>query len=948
MSGTVTLSGGAFLTTFTYPIAADGTYTITGLPAGTYTVVAAVTNTQLTGVGTGAVTAGNTTTLNITIGTAGTVQGTVTRPDGSFATNDTVYLRSNGNQPLTSLVDTGGRYLFTDVPTGSYTVDSYDPQTNASATASIVVATNTATTQNLALVSSGVVKGVITANDGSSVAGLVVTLTSTTSSGTQTLSTTSDSGGNYTFNAVKPGTIQLRVTNASGLQGTANGSLPLAGQTVTINLQLLAVGAVTGTVFQGDGVTPATGIQVTITPAPLTGSAVTTTDANGKYSYASVPIGGFTVYANNLSNNDLGQASSSISTNGQIRTVNITLNGYGTLVVKVVDSTSKAVANASVIVQNQTQGKKYTATADSTGTATFTSIYAGGYNLSATDPVTGLNAYQSGTLPAGTTQTVTITLQSVGTVTGIVYGVDGKTPASGITVAVVGGPSAVSAANGTYTINSVSLGYQLVHVTDANGVLRTTGYVNLQTSGSVVTQNFTLIGIGTVHGVVHNVDGTVLENAPLLVVDNNSTIGVRTNISTGGDGTYSISNLAVGAVAVTVQNLDSSLAGYGTTTLSTDGSSVELDIQIVSSSVTLPITLNDADGYPYDISSAGTFYQTINLKSAFSQADQLIFTSNGSIFTFGDSSVPTTALQSLGGRQIEINQPNVFGLNVTRKIYVPSDGYFARHFDVLQNTSSAPITVQVTLGGTERYDLNSGIFINSNSNGTSTLDKTTQWIVDDDDSGTKPWPQTQPAVGKVFAGTGAAIAPSNVSSTTGGGFQGNNNYYYYLTETVAFNTVTVPANSTVSFLFFDAQENASGTAKTAAQRLVQLPSEALVGLSPTDLATVVNFAIPGTPLTALSVPATGAVLNGTVFAGDGQTPFPIPWSTWKVPTCTTAGASLAPPDRTECTAPPRSRKPATPPSPSILPPVCSRFRPLAPSLPAPRSSRTLPSPAPVF
>ena len=376
---------------------------------------------------------------------------------------------------------------------------------------------------------------------------------------------------------------------------------------------------------------------------------------------------------------------------------------------------------------------------------------------------------------------------------------------------------------------------------------------------------------------MHNVDGTVLENAPLLIVDNNSTIGVRTNTTTGGDGTYSISNLGLGTVAVTVQRLDQSLAGYGTTTLSTDGSSVELDIQIVSSSVTLPVTLNDADAYPYNISSAGTFYQAgASAVSAFYQADQLTFGSAGAVFTFGDSSVPTTALQSLGGRQVEINQPNVFGLNVTRKIYVPPTA-----------TSPATLTcckTPVPRPSPSALPTAASSVTTRTSASTSTPTPTAhprsirrpQWIVDDDDTGAKPFPETQPAVGKVFAGTGATLSPSNVTSAVTGGFYGNNIYYYYLTETIAFSTVTVPANSTVSFLTFDAQENASGTAKTAAQRLVQLPAEALAGLSSTDLATVANFAVPATPIAAIAAPATGAALNGTVYAGDGQTPIPTP------------------------------------------------------------------------
>jgi hypothetical protein len=880
-AGTIVLTGGVLTSPIYTPIASDGTYTITGLLPGNYVVTALVSNTLLQGVTTAAITALNTTTADITIGLAGNIQGTVTRADSSLAVNDTVNLRIPGQNPLQVIVDTSGHYLFTDIPVGTYTIDCFDPQSNSAASASIAVATNATTTQNLVLQNSGVINGNVSANDGSSVANLTVTLSSTTSNGVQNLSTTTNSTGGYSFASVTPGTIVLRVTNSEGLQGTGTGALPLAGQTVTINVALLAAGTLTGTVFQGDGVTPAAGIQVTLSPAPLTGSAVTTTNASGVYTYLNVAYGGFTVYASNIATGDRGQANGQIQVNGQLRTINITLNGFGNLTVKVVDANSNPIPNAAVTVTNGTIGQVYTATADSTGTAQFNNIFAGYFGVVARDPVSGHANSSSGTLAPGTSQTVTIALQASGTIQGVVYAPDGVTPVAGATVQEYSGIAVTTSANGSYQFLNLPLGNYYLTARDSSGIARgTASQVLLQTNGATVTQNITFLGVANVSGLVSKPDGTPAENYSLTVTSQNSTIGGARNVSTGGDGTYSISEVPIGPFTVSVNGLPSNLAGYATSAITANGVNVTVNIQIISSSVTLPITLTDADGFGYSIAGNGDYGTTGSLvgtyKSPFYDAGSLTLTVGGASAEFGTGGFPTTALQSLNGQQVEINQSSLEGLNVTRKIYVPLTGYFARRLDVLENPTSSPISVSVNIGkqGIERYTSFYPEVINT-SNGNTTVDNTILWAVDADNNGAYPYPQAQPVLANVFAGAGAPTGLAAVSTTINSNQTviGRTTYSYeYWNYT--YQTVTIPANSTASFLFFTAQESTTPTATTAAQRLEQLPAEALAGLSASDLANVVNFVVPATQnLAAISPPPTNS-LNGNVYAGDGTTPIP--------------------------------------------------------------------------
>lgn len=881
VSGTVTLTGGG-LSPLTLPINGDGTYAFPVIPAGTYALQAAVTNTLLTGTATAVVTAGSTTRVNITIQTAGSISGSVTRADGSLAVGDYVNLRANGAALLSVAVDTSGHYLFSQVPAGTYTVDSYDAQSNEAATAAVTVTQNGLVTQNLVLQNSGSVSGTVTTNDGSSVNGLTVTLTSTTTQGTQTLSVTTGSTGGFTFNGVRPGSISLHTVTGSGLQGTATGSLPVAGQAIVINLSLTAAGSVSGIVTQANGSTPAVGVQVTISPVPLTGSATTTTDASGNYTFSNVPFGGFTVYAVNTANGDRGQVSGQIQANGQQRVLNFSLTGFGTVTVKVQDSNGNAISGAAIRVFSGTYATTYSAKSDATGSATVTNVVAGYVSVDATDPVTGLSGSSSVTLAANATVNTTVTLQAVGTVQGTVFGVDGVTPVAGATVQLSRYNTSLTTttgANGGFSFASVMLGGISLRALDSNGVLRAVASTYLQNSNQVVSVNLTYIGLGTVSGLVTDTDGTRLENAGLQIVSQNSSIGGTQTVYTGGDGTYSASNLPVGKFMVTVQGLPSSKAGYGSGSITADGQNVTLNIQLVSSTVSLPTTLNDADGFPFKIGTYGEFDSagTLYTNFAYGNAQELTLTVGGASGTFGATGVPTTAIQSLNGQQVEINQPNLAGLNVTRKIYVPSTGYFARRLEVLQNPTSAPITVSVTETGTERYTENTNIYISATSSGSPTLDATSLWVVDDDDQGSQPFPQTQPSVANVFAGAGASVgvasAVNNVtyySRYTGNGYQS----FYTGVQTFTYNTVTIPANSTTSFLFFSAQEAGSSTAITAAKRLVQLPVEALAGLSATDLASVVNFAVPSSPLAAVAAPTTNGVLTGQVFAGDGKTPIP--------------------------------------------------------------------------
>ncbi len=129
----------------------------------------------------------------------------------------------------------------------------------------------------------------------------------------------------------------------------------------------------------------------------------------------------------------------------------------------------------------------------------------------------------------------------------------GGTAISGATVSYSGG-STTSASNGTYTLSNVPVG--AVSVTaSATGYQSSIQSVTV-TANTTATQNFTLTAAaGTISGTVTNSGGTAISGATVSYSGGSTT--------SASNGTYTLSNVPVGAVSVTA-----SATGYQSSTQS--------------------------------------------------------------------------------------------------------------------------------------------------------------------------------------------------------------------------------------------------------------------------------------------------------------------------------------------------------------------------------------------
>ena len=185
----------------------------------------------------------------------------------------------------------------------------------------------------------------------------------------------------------------------------------------------------------------------------------------------------------------------------------------------------------------------------------------------------------------------------------------------------------------------------------------------------------------------------------------------------------------------------------------------------------------------------------------------------------------------MGGRQLRFgpwSPPGAgTGLVVTRRAWVPSNRTWVRYVERLENPTSAPITVTITMAsnsGANQFfrvietSLQDGLF-NTND----------RWIVTDgggDGIGV-------PATHFNFAGSGAAIAPIFVGNFVFGCFGFTGVVYQF--------SVTVPANSTRQIMHFAGLATFQATATLLAQQVDGLPVSFLEGLSDQDRIEIVNW-----------------------------------------------------------------------------------------------------------
>ena len=284
---TVTLSGAGTGTTTT---AANGTYTFSSLAAGNYTVTPSLGGYTFSPTGTAVtINSSNVTGTNFTstavVATTYSISGTVS---GAVAGGVKITLSGAGTGTTTTAAN--GSYTFGSLAPGSYTVTpTLSGYTFSPTSTAVTISSSNVTGTNFT--SSAVVAP--THSIGGTVSGAVASGVTITLSGAGTGTTTTAANGTYSFSGLAAGNYTLTPslngytfspTSLTVALGTAN----VTGENFTSSAVVVPTYSIAGTV-SGAWVS---GVTVTLSGA---GSAATSTDASGNYSFTGLAAGSYTV-----------------------------------------------------------------------------------------------------------------------------------------------------------------------------------------------------------------------------------------------------------------------------------------------------------------------------------------------------------------------------------------------------------------------------------------------------------------------------------------------------------------------------------------------------------------------------------------------------------------------------------------------------------------------------
>ena len=225
---------------------------------------------------------------------------------------------------------------------------------------------------------------------------------------------------------------------------------------------------------------------------------------------------------------------------------------------------------------------------------------------------------------------------------------------------------------------------------------------------------------------------------------------------------------------------------------------------------------------------------------------------NGLLVTgFNDQSLvqpavynPGTPLASQECEQSGENRQLVFeaqgfpplGLQLQRKVFVPSNDAYARWLNIVTNTSAATASVDVSLLG--KLASGSNTNVTATSTGDSSVGIQDTWFTT---SQVLPGnlQSLQPKLGFVVQGEGATSPATSLGINTNG-------------QTAATYHLTIPAGGSQIILTYVTVQGKTKEAKNKASDLVGLPSKAVTCLTEEELAQIVNFAPITPPVTTKS------------------------------------------------------------------------------------------------
>jgi len=565
-----------------------GQFSLGNLPAGNYTLTASssmfpnlVTVTGTFGAQTAATVTQN---IHLQGSNAASLKGTVVQSDGQTPVSPgaRVLLDTDaaGSSSLQVLTQAGGTYSFAQViPPGSYYLRVEDPVSGNIVVQQVSFAPLEIKAVPLRLWGTGTLTVLAQDSNGNPLQNGTVTLQDSKSNLTEptdmpilALPLTPANNGTLAFPQLLEGPVSVLLRDPNGFSGTASATLPVGGgdQTVTVTLQ--PVGAIKGTLVRADGTpVPAGRVDAYQNGQWLGVSPTYQENTPGEFLFNPMPTGAITLEAWDPDSRQTGQATVVVQAN---TTTTLTLQALdtGPVTIQVLAAdTAQPVLRAGINVAYRggpALNFSTQATADATGTATFT-LPPGTYGVQATDPVSlacGSLSFTRGLNDPALSYTLTLA-----PVTSVLVTALPPNGAPGLSLTgwrvTAGGldRSVVLDTHNTGILQEMPVGAYTLYLADATGASRGSAAFQVMASGGALQDaQIQATAIGSVQVTVTDANGNPVTGASCSVQAPGVVNGITTNAAGQADftgvpqGTWPVSaslglQQAHGACTVTSQ-----------------------------------------------------------------------------------------------------------------------------------------------------------------------------------------------------------------------------------------------------------------------------------------------------------------------------------------------------------------------------------------------------------
>ena len=305
--------------------------------------------------------------VNMTLSASATIQGRILTETGGIVDEPVrINVLSNNHIYASLVVEDGNNYQVDFVPVGNVTVFAEVVSSgNLGKSTSSIDFHNDEKNIDVRLVGQGTITVALVDENGTRVSNVIVTVrTGLPFSSSQQL--ISDGSGVVKFENIFAGDFSL-TANKELVFGSLTGStfdtlLPNEPKIVILTMEAIAVGRVSGVVYESDGITPVgPGWVVRMLPEPFANAFVTTTNENGEYSYNQVNAGTYSIDVhaffgeNSCPSQDRIRGRTTgvnIGFQGQETTANIQLIGQGEVFGLVINDLGEPVADINISLNN--------------------------------------------------------------------------------------------------------------------------------------------------------------------------------------------------------------------------------------------------------------------------------------------------------------------------------------------------------------------------------------------------------------------------------------------------------------------------------------------------------------------------------------------------------------------------------------------------------------------